>query len=106
MPSYSVSRPMYNRSGALSASMRFARLCALACLALPAFAEGVTIVLDFQGPRSEPAIAEMKREFTGIMKDSPVTFNFKSRAQVTQDAPVDLLVVRFTGTCVFEPAGF
>ena len=90
----------------MSASLRLARICALVCLALPAFAEGVTILLDFQGPRSEPAIAEMKREFTGIMKGSPVTFNFKSRAQVAEETPADLLVVRFTGKCVFEPAGF
>ncbi|MEO8596953.1 MAG: hypothetical protein ABI759_26785 [Candidatus Solibacter sp.] len=86
--------------------MRLACICALACLASPAFAEGITIVLDFQGARSEPAIAEMKREFTGIMKDSPVRFDFRSRTQVSQDGLSDLLVVRFTGKCAFEPAGY
>ena len=47
--------------------MRLVCICALACLSLPsAFGEGITIVLDFQGPRSEPSIAEMKREFAGL----------------------------------------
>jgi hypothetical protein len=86
--------------------MCLACICALACLAVPAFAEGITIVLDFQGPRSEIAVTEMKREFAGIMKDSVVRFDFRSRAQVYEDAPTDLVIVKFTGKCVLEPAGY
>ena len=86
--------------------MRLVCICALACLAVPAFAEGITIVLDFQGPRSESAIVEMKREFTDIMKASDVRFDFRSRAQVTEDATNDLVIVKFTGKCALEPAGY
>jgi hypothetical protein len=87
--------------------MRLASICAFACLAVPsAFGEGITIVLDFQGPRSEHSIAEMKREFAGIMKASALKFDFRSRAQASQEALTDLLVVRFTGKCVLEPAGY
>ena len=86
--------------------MRLVCICALACLAVPAFAEGITIVLDFQGPRSESAIVEMKREFADIMKASDVRFDFRSRAQVTEDATNDLVIVKFTGKCALEPAGY
>ena len=86
--------------------MRLACICALACFAVPAFAEGITIVLDFQGPRSDAAVAEMQREFAGIMKDSALHFNFRSRAQAAKDSLTDLVVVKFTGKCVFEPAGY
>ena len=86
--------------------MRLAYLCALACLAIPAFGEGITIVLEFQGPRSESAIVEMKREFAGIMKESELHFDFRSREQVAESAPDDLVIVKFTGRCVLEPAGY
>jgi hypothetical protein len=87
--------------------MRLACICALACVALPnAFGEGITIVLDFQGPRSEPSVAEMKREFTGIMKGSALRFDFRSRNEAVREDFSDLLVVRFTGKCRLEPVGY
>ena len=86
--------------------MRLVSICAVACFAIPAFAEGITIVLDFQGPRSESAIVEMKREFSDIMKESAVRFDFRSRAEITEDSSNDLVVVKFTGKCVLEPVGY
>jgi hypothetical protein len=88
--------------------MRLVPLCAIACLAAasPVFAEGITIVLDFQGPRSEQSVTEMKREFAVIMKDAPVRFDFQSRAQALETWSQDLVVVRFKGNCVFEPAPY
>lgn len=87
--------------------MRLIWICAFACLAIPsAFGEGITIVLDFQGPRSEPSVAEMKREFAGIMKGSALHFDFRSRSQASQEALSDLVLVRFTGKCVLEPVGY
>jgi hypothetical protein len=85
--------------------MRLVAICALVFGALTpyAFAEGVTIVLEFQGPRSDQSIAEMKREFTGIMKDSALTFDFKSRAEAADLSFSNLVVVRFQGTCVLRP---
>jgi hypothetical protein len=82
-------------------------ICAFALLAVPsAFGEGITIVLDFQGPRSERSVAEMKREFAGIMKDSALHFDFRSRSQASQEDLSDLVVIRFTGKCVFRPVGY
>lgn len=87
--------------------MRLVSLCAFACLAIPpAFGEGITIVLDFQGPRSESSVAEMKREFTGIMKDSALRFEFRSRSEASEGVFSDLMVIRFTGKCVLEPVGY
>jgi hypothetical protein len=69
-------------------------------------AEGVTIVLDFQGPRSDESVNEMKREFEGIMKNSSLTFDWKSRTQVEQSSVTNLVVVRFKGTCVLKPVPY
>jgi hypothetical protein len=87
--------------------MRLVWICAFACLSLSsAFGEGITIVLDFQGPRSEQSIAEMKREFTGIMKDAAVHFDFRWRNEASEEALSDLVLVRFTGKCVLGPVGY
>ena len=87
--------------------MRLVWICAFAWLAVPSvFGEGITIVLDFQGPRSEQSVAEMKREFTGIMKDTAVRFDFRSRSQASQEALSDLVLVRFKGKCVLDPVGY
>jgi hypothetical protein len=87
--------------------MRLVWICAFALLAVPsAFGEGITIVLDFQGPRSERSVAEMKREFAGIMKDSALHFDFRSRSQASQEDLSDLVVIRFTGKCVLDPVGY
>jgi hypothetical protein len=88
--------------------MRPVLYCAIACLAAlsPAFAEGVTIVLDFQGPRSEQSVVEMEREFKGIMKDSALHFDFRSRSQAQDVTSNNLVVVHFKGKCVFEPVPY
>jgi hypothetical protein len=87
--------------------MRLVWICAFAWLAVPsAFGEGITIVLDFQGPRSEQSVAEMKREFAGIMKDTAVRFDFRSRSQASQELFSDLVLVRFKGKCVLDPVGY
>lgn len=88
--------------------MRLALLSALVWMAAvsPVFSEGITIVLDFQGPRSEQSITEMKREFAGIMKDSMLHFDFQSRSQAMETTANELVVVRFKGKCVFEPVPY
>jgi hypothetical protein len=75
----------------------------LAATGWRASAEGVTIVLEFQGPQNNQSIAEMKREFTGIMRDSSLTFDFKSRSAADKQSYSNLVVVRFKGTCVLKP---
>jgi hypothetical protein len=85
--------------------MRPVGICALvlAAIAPSAFAEGITIVLDFQGPRNEQSVTEMKREFAGIMKNSALTFEWKSRTEAEHSGFTNLVVVRFRGTCVLRP---
>jgi hypothetical protein len=48
----------------------------------------------------------MKREFAGIMKASALRFDFRSRSQASKEELSDLVLVRFTGKCVLEPAGY
>jgi hypothetical protein len=91
--------------------MRTALFCALvlastAVAANPRRAVGLTIVLDFQGPRSERSVDEMKRELEGLMKDSGLVFNWRLRSEAQQESFPNLVVVRFKGKCVMEPVGY
>jgi len=84
--------------------MRSALCCAL--LASLAHAGDITIVLDFKGPRSERSIAEMKREFAGILKDSGVSFDWRTRDEAAGNSYTNLVLVKFKGKCVLEPVGY
>jgi hypothetical protein len=94
--------------------MRPVSFCAITVAALatllsadtPAHAAGVTIVLDFQGPRSERSVQEMKRELEGIMKNSGLAFEWRLRDEAHQGTSNNLVVVRFKGKCVLEPVGY
>jgi hypothetical protein len=68
-----------------------------------ACAEGITIVLEFQDRQNPQSITEMKREFAAIMRDSALTFDFKSREQAENLSFSNLVVVRFKGACVLKP---
>jgi hypothetical protein len=69
-------------------------------------AEGITIVLDFEGPHSERSVQEMKREFEGILKDTPLTVNWQTRREAEHQAFANLLVVRFKGKCRLDPVPY
>ncbi|HYW44967.1 MAG TPA: hypothetical protein VE959_19050 [Bryobacteraceae bacterium] len=84
--------------------MRAIVLCAL--FASLASAEGITIVLDFDGPHSEQAVAEMKREFEGIVKDAPITVDWRTRQEAQHEALANLVVVRFKGKCILDPVPY
>jgi hypothetical protein len=81
-------------------------MAAIACVAVAAPPGAVTIVLDFQGPHSDRSIAEMKLEFEGIMQESRVAFDFRTKAQAEQESFANLVVVRFKGKCILEPVGY
>jgi len=85
---------------------RVAALWAMIAVGTPAWPVGVTIVLDFQGPRSERSVQEMKRELEGIMKGSGLAFEWRLRDEAKQATPNYLVVVRFKGKCVLEPVGY
>jgi len=72
----------------------------------PARRAGVTIVLDFLGPRSERSVQEMKREFEGIMMGSGLAFEWRLRDEGSQVTANHLVVVRFKGKCILEPVGY
>ena len=84
--------------------MRLLAICAL--FAAAAQAEGITIVLDFDGPHSEQSVAEMKREFEGIVKNTTLTVGWRTRREAEQEALANLVVVRFKGKCILDPVPY
>ena len=84
--------------------MRLLAICAL--FAATASAEGITIVLEFDGPHSEQSVAEMKREFEGIVKKTTLTVDWRTRREAEQEALSNLMVVRFRGKCVLDPVPY
>jgi hypothetical protein len=83
------------------------RLVAMAALfAALVYGEGITIVLDFDGPHSEKTVAEMKREFEGIVKNTPIKVGWSTRQQAQREAVPNLIVVRFKGKCVLDPVPY
>src|ERR1051326_3834185 len=84
--------------------MRPVRLCAiLAALVSAAPAAPLTIVLDFDGPRSTPSIDAMKREVESLLK---TPFDWRLRAELDAAPIENLVVVRFKGKCVMQPVGY
>jgi hypothetical protein len=63
----------------------------------------LTIVLDFDGPRSDASITEMKRELESIMQDSGLRVSWRLRDEVAGESFPDLVLVRFKGKCRMEP---
>jgi hypothetical protein len=86
--------------------MRLLIICALFAAAASAYAEGITIVLDFDGPHSEKAVAEMKHEFEGIVKDTTLQVGWRTREQAQHEALNNLVVVRFKGKCILDPVPY
>src|SRR5438067_554589 len=84
--------------------LRFA-ICFTA-LASASNGTGLTIILDFQGPRSPRAVGEMKREFEGILKSSGLQFDWRLRDQTEHLTFSNLVVIRFKGKCILEPVGY
>src|SRR5215831_3317404 len=79
------------------------RLAAALTCAWSAAATDVTVVVDFNGPYSDRSVEEMKREAAGIMKDSGLHLEWKSRDGVGVTSYPNLVLVRFKGRCVLEP---
>jgi hypothetical protein len=81
-------------------------LCICALFAATASAEGITIVLDFDGPHSEQSVVEMKREFEGIVKSTTLTVGWRTRHEAEKEALANLMVVRFKGKCILDPVPY
>ena len=71
-----------------------------------ASAEGITIVLEFDGPHSEQTVAEMKREFEGIVRETLLKVGWRTRQEAQREALANLMIVHFKGKCVLEPVPY
>jgi hypothetical protein len=91
--------------------LRFRNVLQLAALALPLAAESadahrVTVVLDFQEPYSSDALAQMKREMQGLLKDAGVSLDWKTLQEAVGNDDGDMVVVRFNGKCILKPLSY
>jgi hypothetical protein len=84
--------------------MRLLFLCAL--FAAAASAEGITIVLDFDGPHKEQTVAAMKQEFEGIVKETALEVGWRTREQAQHEALNNLVLVKFKGKCILDPVPY
>jgi hypothetical protein len=60
----------------------------------------LTVVLDFQGPRSEKSVRVMEKETQGILKSSGLRLDWRGAEEASQHSYNDLVVVHFKGSCV------
>src|SRR5271165_116793 len=91
--------------------MRHVIICACMLLgtALPVAAippsndADVTVIVNFKGSYSAPAIKEMQREAGEIIKTSGIRLGWRLRSEAADSTFNDLVVMTFKGACVFNP---
>jgi hypothetical protein len=91
--------------------MRHVQICAclLAAIALPVAAKSpvagadVTVIVNFKGNYSVPAVKAMKQEVEQILKTTGVSLDWRSRSEAADATFNDLVVLTFKGSCVFNP---
>ncbi|PWU07876.1 MAG: hypothetical protein C5B51_08830 [Terriglobia bacterium] len=64
----------------------------------------LTVVMDFRGPYSQPAVREMQHEAEGILSSSGLSLDWRLSGQAPHETYDDLVVVRFKGDCRLTPA--
>src|SRR4051794_3564466 len=78
----------------------------IALFATAAFAEGITIALDFDGPHSGQTEQAMKAEVETVLKDAPLQIGWTTIDVARTQAVDNLIVVRLKGRCVLDPAPY
>jgi hypothetical protein len=92
--------------GAMVAALTFAVSPVSAQAQHPLRTAGLTIVTDFQGPHNDRSVAEMKHELEGILKQSGLALDWRTRGDAGAAVYPDMVLVRFKGKCVMEPVGY
>jgi hypothetical protein len=64
----------------------------------------LTVIMEFKGPHSPAALKEMKRESGLILGTTGIKLDWKMPGQDPFASYSDLVVMRFKGSCEFEPA--
>ncbi len=94
--------------------MRLALFCAVITISLAstaaaetvAPARALTVVLDFRGLHSAPAVAAMERETERILSATGITLDWRLKGAAPAETSGTLVVVRFNGRCILEPVGY
>lgn len=74
----------------------------LACLHV-AGATDITVVTEFDGPHSDRAVQQMKRETEEIFKSAGLHLDWRGSDEVGHNSYENLVVVHFKGKCILEP---
>jgi hypothetical protein len=69
----------------------------------PATGADVTVIVNFKGTYSAPAIKAMQREVEQILKGANVSLDWRSRSEAADATFNDLVVMTFRGSCMFTP---
>jgi len=80
--------------------------CALLAGANTRPSSNLTVVLDFQGARSDRSVTEMEHETEAILKSSGLRLDWRLAADAAHESFQDLVVVQFKGACKVEPIPF
>jgi hypothetical protein len=64
----------------------------------------LTVILDFRGAHSDRSVLEMERESASILKTTGLKLDWRLRNQTEGEVYPDLVVMRFNGSCKFDPA--
>src|SRR5690349_11329660 len=80
--------------------------CAFPAAASARLSPKLTVVLDFQGTRSDRTVSVMERETEGILKSSGLLLDWRLAADASHESFDDLVVVRFKGACKVEPVPY
>jgi hypothetical protein len=98
---------MIKKQSWLRVHMLHAPICVLlAASAVPVLGADMTIVMEFEDRHSERLVEEMKRETQVIVKDSGLHLDWQTRSEAGQKSFSDLVVVRFKGKCLLQPAPY
>lgn len=63
----------------------------------------LTIVLDFEGQRSEESVLEMRRETASILKPAGFALDWRLRNEVGHSSYPNLILVKLRGECLADP---
>ncbi len=78
-------------------------LLPIAARAEIAIGTNLTVLLDFEGPRSDATVREMNREIDYLLRRTGVNLSMRLRSEIKPDEDFeDLVLLRFRGSCKME----
>jgi hypothetical protein len=70
----------------------------------PPIPSSLTVIMDFRGTHSDRSIREMERESGSILHATGLQLDWRLKSQANGEVYANLVVMRFNGSCEFDPA--